>query len=378
MLTKVPAVFRKLFAKLHIIDRYIVSEIAAPFVLGLTGLVIIGMMDIVFSLVDLFINNGIPLPVVLRILVFKIPAIMVLFFPMAILFSTTIVLIRMIKDSELTVFRAGGVSLMRIIAPVVIAGLLASLLSYGNSELLAPWANTVSEELIDKVVMKKPVADVLENTFFKESDARYFYIRKIDKQTNQMDDVYIYEVTGAFPRVITAKRAQWDGREWLLQNGVVHKYAEDGSLSYQGNFAVMHINIDKGFYNYYKSQKSPMEMSSKELQEKIANLKQSGQSTGKMEVAYYMKYSQPLACLIFSLVGTALLLFFMGSGHDLWGVIVAVLLALLSVGFYIFLMAAFRALGNGGHLAPVWAAWAPNIIYGTLAIAIIGIRNKTR
>lgn len=378
MLEKVQSVFNRLFSKFKIIDRYIVNEIAAPFILGLSGLVIIGMMDIVFSLVDLFINNGVPFPVVFKILVFKIPAIMVLFFPMAILFSTTIVLIRMIKDSELTIFRSGGISLMRVIAPVFIAGLLASFLSYGNNELLVPWANSISEDLIDKIVMKKPIVDVLENTFFKESDSRYFYIRQIDKQTDEMNDIYIYETTNSFPRVITAKQASWDGKEWLLKNGFIHKYAEDGSLNFQGDFTLMHINIDRGFYNYYKSQKSPMEMSSKELREKIADLKESSQATGKMEVAYYMKYSQPLACLIFSLVGTALLLFFMGSGRDLWGMIVAVLLALLSVGFYIFLMATFRAMGNGGYVTPFWAAWSPNFIYAVLAIVIIGAKNKSR
>ncbi|MDR2431167.1 MAG: LptF/LptG family permease [Candidatus Margulisbacteria bacterium] len=372
------AIYRGFLGRFKIIDRYIINEIAGPFVLGMAGLVIIGMMDIVFSLVDMFFNNGVPFPIVFKILIFKIPAIMVLFFPMAILFSTTIVLIRMIKDSELTVFRAGGVSLLRVILPVFAAGLIASLLSFGNNEKLVPWANSVSEDLIDKAVLKKPVADILENTFFKESDARYFYIRKIDKQNNTMEDVVINETTGSFPRAITAKKAFWDGDRWLLEKGIIHKFDENGALSYQGDFENMQIHIDKGFYNYYKSQKSPMEMSSKELSEKIDNFKKSGQKTDSLEVAYYMKYSLPLACLIFALVGTALLLFFMGSGRDLWGVIVAVLLALLSVGFYIFLMATFRAMGNGGRLAPFWGAWAPNFIYGLLALGIIAARNKAR
>ncbi|MDR1996998.1 MAG: LptF/LptG family permease [Candidatus Margulisbacteria bacterium] len=370
--------FRSCAGRFKIIDRYIVGEVAGPFILGMAGLVIIGMMDIVFSLVDMFFNNGVPFPIVFKILIFKIPAIMVLFFPMAVLFSTTLALIRMIKDSELTVFRAGGVSLLRVILPVFVAGALASLLSFGNNEKLVPWANSVSEDLIDKAVLKKPVADVLENTFFKESDARYFYIRRIDKQTNTMEDVVINETTGDFPRTITAKQARWDGKQWLLTQGIIHKFDGNGALAYQSNFENMKLNIDQGFYNYYKSQKSPVEMTSRELHDKIANFKKSGQKTDSMEVAYYMKYSLPLACLIFALVGTALLLLFMGSGHDLWGVIVAVLLALLSVGFYIFLMATFRAMGNGGRLPPFWGAWAPNFIYGTLAVGIIALRNKAR
>jgi lipopolysaccharide export LptBFGC system permease protein LptF len=53
-------------------------------------------------------------------------------------------------------------------------------------------------------------------------------------------------------------------------------------------------------------------------------------------------------------------------------------LALLSVGFYFFLMAFFRAWGRGGYISPFWSAWSPNLIYGVLAVGIIGWQNKTR
>jgi len=342
------------------------------------ALIIIGMVDLVFTLVDMFINNGVPFPIVFKILVFKIPAIMVLFFPMAVLFAVSLTLIRMIKDSEFTVLRASGISLWRVIAPIIFASVLASMLSFANNDFLTPWANSISDDLIDKAVMKKPVPEILENTFFRESDARYFYIRRIDKQTNTLENVSIFETTGNFPRVITARQAFWDGAQWLLKTGIIHNYDEHGALSYQGNFEDMKIHIDQGFFNYYKSQKSPMEMSSKELRNKIQTLREGGVQSLVEEVAYHMKYSQPVACLIFALVGLALLLLFMGNGRDLWGVIVAVMLALMSVGFYFTLTAVFRSYGRGGMLSPDLAAWGPNIIYGVLALAIIIIQNRRR
>ena len=126
-------------------------EVAGPFFFGMIGFIIIGMVDLVFSLIDMFINNGIPFLIVMKILIYKIPAIMVLFYPMAVLFSTLIVLIRIAKDSEVTVLRAGGFSLGRIVAPIIIAGFLAFLLSYWTNEKLVPWANNISDEIAQQL-----------------------------------------------------------------------------------------------------------------------------------------------------------------------------------------------------------------------------------
>lgn len=357
-------------------DRYLTAEVSGPFVFGLVGCVIIGMVDIVFTLVDLFINNGVPLLIVLKLLIFKIPAILVLFFPMTVLFAVLIALIRIIKDSELTVLRAGGIAVERIIAPIIFFSILISLLSYVTNEKVVPWANHISDNLLKKVEIKKPSPDILADTFFKESDGRYFYIRHIDTQTNIMDQVVIYETSGNFPRVITAKKARWDGQVWALEEGIIHKYNPDGLISYQGTFKKMLIHVDQALYNYYQSQKTPMEMTTQELKDKIRELKKSGVETDSLKVAYHMKFSMPLACFIFALVGIALVLLFITNPKELWGVIVAVVVALLSVGFYFFVMATFRSLARAGKIIPLLGAWGPNFVYAVAAVMLLFLVRK--
>lgn len=119
MFNSVLSFLKKSWLRISIMDRYLTAEVAGPFVFGMIAFVIIGMVDLVFTLVDLFINNGVPLLIVLKLLIFKIPAILVLFFPMAVLFTVLISLIRIIKDSELTVLRAGGIAVERVIVPIV-------------------------------------------------------------------------------------------------------------------------------------------------------------------------------------------------------------------------------------------------------------------
>ncbi len=378
MVKRFLAFIGSLFSKFKILDRYLLAEVAGPFFFGMIGFVVIGMFDLVFSLVDMFINNGVPFLVVMKILIYKIPAIMVLFYPMAVLFATLIVLIRLAKDSEITVLRAGGLSLGRIVLPIVVAGFLAFGLSYLTNEKVVPWANNISDEILSKAMVKKPSPDILENTFFKESDNRFFYVKKIHKDRREMENIVIHETTDDFPRVITAKTANYEGQLWRLHDGIVYSYDPTGLLRYQGKFEEMTIWVDQQLYNYYRSEKGPREMNAKELKQKIKKLQSSGAETNVLNVEYHMKFSLPMASFIFALIGTAIVLIFIRSSKDLWGVVIAVLTALLSVGFYFFVMATFRSLARGGYIGPFWGAWGPNLLFGMAAIAIIIHQSRSR
>lgn len=365
-----PAI-KRILLKVPLIDRYLLGEVAGPFVFGVVGFVIIGMVDILFTLIDLFINSGIPFLVVLRLLIFKIPAIMVLFFPMATLFATMIVLIRMAKDSEITVFRAGGIPMLRIVAPIIIAGLIVTSLSMLVNEKVVPWANHISDNLIRKAILKRPPPDIAQNTFFKESQNRYFYIRKVDSRKKIMEDIFIYEITKNFPRLITAKRAAWSGKEWELSDGFIHKFDEEGFVNYESKFKRMLIRVDKDVHTFFSDEKTAREMSSKELKKKISGLKQGGVDVKSLAVDFHMKFAEPAASLAFALIGAAICITFIRSGKDWWGVVGGVLLALLTVGFYFFVMATFRSLGRGGAIHPILGAWSPNFIFMCIAAVLL-------
>lgn len=378
MVKRFLAFIRSSFSKFKILDRYLLAEVAGPFFFGMIGFVVIGMFDLVFSLVDMFINNGVPFLVVMKILIYKIPAIMVLFYPMAVLFATLIVLIRMAKDSEITVLRAGGLSLGRIVLPIIFAGFVAFGLSYFTNEKMVPWANNISDEILRKAMIKKPSPDILENTFFKESENRFFYVKKIHKDRREMENIVIHETTDDFPRVITAKKATYSGQLWRLVDGVVYSYDQTGLLRYQGKFQEMTIWVDQQLYNYYRTEKGPREMNTRELKQKIKTLQSSGAETSVLNVEYHLKFSLPMASFIFALIGTALVLIFIKNGRDIWGVVISVLTALLSVGFYFFVMATFRSLARGGYIAPFFGAWSPNLLFGVAAIAIIVYQSRSR
>ncbi len=355
-----------------LIDSYIFGELMAPFWFGTMGFVIIGMTDLLFSLVDLFINKGVPLAIVSKLLVYKIPAILVLFLPMAALFAVSLALIRLIKDSEITVLRTSGYSLGRTLVPVIVFGFFVSFLALFINEVIVPDANAISDKLLKKVSLKDTSPSIVANTFFKGGEREYFYVKSYDSEKGLMKNLMLYEVTGAFPRTLLAKQATWKDGKISLLDGKIYRYDHEGNISYQSRFEEMIIHLDMDLNRYFRSnKKNEQEMDSRELKERIASNKQSGIGIQSLEVALQLKRSIPFSGLVFVLLGAGIIVLLIRGRQDLWGIIFAILLALLSVGFYFFLLATCRSLGRSGLLNPFWGAWLPDIFFGVIASVIL-------
>ncbi len=338
-----------------------------PFVLAVFGFAVIGIVDILFYLVELTVISGIPLHTIIQLLLFKLPAVMVMFFPMAVLFSVMLILIRMAKDNELTILRTSGIPSSRFIIPLLLITIFTAGLSYITNEKLVPWTNERSNILIREQIEKAPPISVAENIIFKDGENRFFYIKHVNSKEGIMENLLIFEETSDFPRVISAKKALWHQSSWTLVNGFIQETDSDGSVQFLDHFDEMTIHISQDLDTFFKQEKSPKEMDSKELKDKIKTLNKGGINTQGLKVEYYMKTSIPFGCAIFGLIGVAYCLTFVRTGKDWWGVIVAIIIAVLSVGLYLFITALCRAFAKDGQLTPILGAWIPNIIYGSIA-----------
>ena len=156
---------------------------------------------------------------------------MVMFLPMSAIFSTMLLLVRMAKDNEITVIRTSGVNVFRLIIPVALLGFSISLFSWGVNEYITPWANQVSDQLIRQSIRKQPPPKIVDNVFFKEAGNRYLYIEQVNIKSGEMRNLLLFEKNDTpFPRIITAKTAQWDEKNWFLNDGFVHELNRAGDL----------------------------------------------------------------------------------------------------------------------------------------------------
>jgi len=348
------------------LDRYIVSEMSGPFLVGVFGFILVLAVDLLFTMTDLIINKGIPAWLVLKLMVYKLPSLLVLTFPVSTLFATAMALGRLSKDNELTALRTSGVTLFRIARPILIVGLLVSLVSFITNDRIVPYANHVSSNIIRQIIYKQPLPDVKENVFFKDPFNRYYYAKRVNMKDRTMENIMVYELTDEkFPRVITAQTAAFTGRLWELSSGVIHRYDEKGHLNYEAVFDRLKLNVSEDILSF-TAQKTYTDMDRQELLATISVMEKGGGSARELLTELYMRYSVPLTCFVFALVGIPFSLSSPRSGQTT-GLIVTIVFMFT---FYVF-ASIFRSLGRGGLVPPEVAAAAPQTVFALIGLAML-------
>jgi lipopolysaccharide export system permease protein len=196
-------------------------------------------------------------------------------------------------------------------------------------------------------------------------------VRKVNSKNSTLEDILIYETgEGRFPRVISAKTAKYDGKTWVLMNGVIHRFDDaSAKLSYEANFSEMEVRVNESLTTF-TDQKTTYEMNSRELSAMVKMLRDGGVDAKALLTDLYMKISVPAACFIFALIGIPFSLPAIRTGRS-FGVVFCVALIFT---FYVF-ASIFRSFGHGGLVQPFTAAWLPNILFGTIG-ALLLIRDN--
>ncbi|ACL70510.1 YjgP/YjgQ family permease [Halothermothrix orenii] len=364
---------KKLWSK-RIIDVYIIKEVLYPFLIGVSIIGVIMLSGLLRQLSDLIIIKKIPVAVVLKLLLYQLPEIIVQTFPIAILFATMSGMGRLNRENEFTALRMGGISLYRLILPLLILGIVISGMTYLLNEEIVPWTKHRAQNIIRKSVLKEVPPDIKENVFFKGPDGRLFYVGRFDKEDNIMKKIVVYTFKGdnGYPLIVTANLGEVYKEKWVLKKGFIHRYNGEGHLTMETRFDVMEIKINTEVHNFFADQKTPDEMSREELKKEIDLFQNSGIDVHSLLVDYHLKLSMPLAALIFILIGTPLSLTSKDSRSF------SIIFTIVVVFLYYFVMSLSRSFGRNGRLDPVLAAWLPNIIFSIIGITLLIWRESWR
>ncbi|HON73175.1 MAG TPA: LptF/LptG family permease, partial [bacterium] len=184
---------------MKILDIYLLREVASPFIVGVLGFSLILSASLLFNLADLFVNRGVPLINIIKILLYEFPGVLTISFPVSALFATLIGLNRLVREGEITALRIGGIRLTRIFLPIIIFGIVVSLGNFGISEFVAPWSVHQGETLIREAIFEDPLPVIQNNVFFKAPDNRYVYLGRYDPSTRTGNDILLYSIPSNSP-----------------------------------------------------------------------------------------------------------------------------------------------------------------------------------
>ncbi|HMA59615.1 MAG TPA: LptF/LptG family permease, partial [Halanaerobiales bacterium] len=360
---------------IKILDKYIIKEIALPFLASVIIITIILLGNFLFQLTDLIIVKDVPIPLVLELLLYNLPDIIVRTFPIAVLFSTMTGIGRLNRENEITAFRMGGISLYRLIIPVLILGIVVSGLTFVFNEEVVPWSNHKAKNIIRNTILKESMPNTQEEVFFKGPKGRLFYVKEYKEEEDLLQNIIIYNIKKNqdeenFPEVITANKGVINENVWVLQNGIIHEYNSEGNIILESQFKQMEFQITEEMQEMYGNQKTTDEMSRKELAKNIKLFRKSGINVNSLLVDYHLKLAQPLVAFIFVLIAVPLSLTNKKSRA------VNITFTIIIIFGYYLLQSVCRSLGRNELLPPLLAAWLPNIIFLLLGLLILFLQES--
>ena len=138
--------------RLAILDRYMLSELGGPFGFGLAAFTMIFAATQLLAIGRLVSDQHAPLWAAVEVFLWSLPGIVDLVLAMALLLGTLLAIQRLSGESEITAMKASGITFLRIVAPLLVAGFLMSFVSLIIQERIAPYANDQVDRIEDTVI----------------------------------------------------------------------------------------------------------------------------------------------------------------------------------------------------------------------------------
>lgn len=347
----------------RILSLYIVREIAALFLLGIMVFTLILLMGRLIKLTDLVISRGVPLADVSRMILYLMPSFLVFTIPMAFLLAVLLAFGRLSADNEITVMKAGGISLMQLMPPVVLCGVCAALLTLAASTVGVPWGNSAFKSLSFSVLKQNVAATVREKVFWDDIPGIVLYTEHYDEERHTLKGVIIHDGRDpARPLTIFAADgligegpARNDIR-LALTNGSIHAVgtAEEYRLVQFGEYTMTIGGPGTGG----GIGRNELDMTVDELRRQIGTPSTSKAARLKMQSELHSRFAFPFASLVFAVVAVPLGMQNRRSGKSAgFSTSIGILLA------YYVIQSLLRTLAEKGTLPPYLALWLPNMIF---------------
>ena len=181
---------------MKILSRYILKEHLGPLTFALTALTSLLLLNYVAKQFGNLVGKGIPWTAVAEFFLLSIPFTVALTLPMAVLVATLHAFSRLAAENEVTALKASGVSLARLMTPVLIAAAGVTVLMVIFNDQILPRTNHQLAVLQSDIAQKKPTFALREQVINEVSPGKLFLrANHLDEASNLMRDVTIYDLS---------------------------------------------------------------------------------------------------------------------------------------------------------------------------------------
>jgi lipopolysaccharide export system permease protein len=357
--------------------RLLAREIAVPLVLSLVLVCLLLVAMQLLQLGDVLFGSGFQPLGILRIAGFLMPHFGIIAVPLAFLLACMLGLGRLGEDNELVAMSALGRSPLTLYAvPVAMSLVLGAgvgVLAFRGE----PWGLRGVREQLNELIKRNVAGDVKPGTFFEDIPRFTLFVGRVGPD-GRWERVLVQDADGEGPpRLMLARegRIRGEGADASLRldltDGELHR--TDGRTYTAATFTSGTLSMGVGGMQarQNKFDRPTLEL----LVEEMPEAARAARAAGKVDVArriettFHARLAALLSCLVFGLVAVPLAA---GGRASRASGFVATLLAF--AGYYVAQVTA-GGWGESGRLSPVLAAWMPNLVGLSVAVAL-GLRLR--
>ena len=357
---------------MRILRAYLLREHAAPFFVTMGGLTAVLLVGNLIKFAELVIAKGVSVIDILRLMLYLIPYMLSFTVPMACLIAMVLAFGRLSTDFELIAMRASGVAPIRLVWPIIVAGLLISLLLLVINDRVVPESHLAFRRQLKAIGVQRPAAYIEEGTFIKEFPPYVIFVYQVLGQ--KLDNVRIYEPQPNGPtRTIIAERGEFEplpdrrGVQLKLSDGTVDEWdpLHPGSF-YKVTFTTYAMMLRSDQANPSTLEKKLKELTFKELRRESRRVQADGIDPRPIRLELHRKMAASFAPLVFMLFGLALGL----RLHHQERLISFVWVLSAFIGYYLGTIG-MNAMVLKGWVPPWLAMWTPNLLGGMVGSLLV-------
>lgn len=375
---------------MKLIDRSLLVEMIVPFLIGQAAIVLMLIGSVLYNNATVLLMNQVPLVYVFKLILYFLPFLIHMTMPVAMAFGASLAVSRLGRDSEITVMRASGASLVRIFMPIFLIGILASVGDFFFGELIVPLSVQRLEAVLAEIPNHLPKLQPLAGEWIVSNDKSYvIYVKTMIPRRDSIELHGIEIVSGpkaiysgeSTPLHCYADNGRYHEGHWIMDHPVVFNYTTDGKKVTLTSPSTMDffITVDPQAFQSGFLLQLPMWTMARSSNRTFWQLGDEIKRNQKQHINdvltvldYHFKMSIPFSCLVMALCCPPMSLRFARGGGFM-----GVLLSICLVFVYWNTMLLARILGTPGpdagtaFLSPVVAAWTQNVVFVLLGLYVL-------
>jgi LPS export ABC transporter permease LptG/LPS export ABC transporter permease LptF len=285
--------------------------------------------------------------------------------PLSMLLAVLVTFGLLQRSNEITAIKATGISVYRIVIPVLISSMLVAGVLFLSDQFYLPYTNKRQDALRNQI-KGKPAQTYLRPDrkwiFGQHSDIYYYQFFDPDRDVFGGVSVFQFDPHSfQITHRIDADRAHWSapmGR-WVYEQGWERSLNGSAHVSDRKFDVATYPELSEAPAYFKKEIKQSSEMNYDELRRYIHDLEESGFDVVRLRVQLQKKIAYPLITLVMAVLAIP---FALSAGKRS---AVAGLATAIGIGVvYWTISGLFEAMGNLSQLPPAVAAWSPDLVFG--------------